>query len=327
VARVWRAARDRQAEDMDLSERERGVAMTTLAATPKVSVCMIAYNHEAFIAQAIQSILSQTTDFAFELVIGDDCSKDGTAAICETFAARDPRVRLLPRERNLGVMPNFSRTLRACTGQYVAVCEGDDYWTDPAKLRKQVAFLDAHPEFAGAAHQSTVIVDDAAVRVFKEGVAAELCTTDLIGGRLFHTASIMFRRPVLDLFCNAPLVLSCDRLLNFCISFLGPIRYSQECMCAYRLHGAGMSSRATVEQMKLDLNCVDYLQQLHPPFPRLRYMSYVFATIGLTRSARLHQRLYYLGLSFVLSFADFPANLSFIGSRLLKAAKSRLRRR
>jgi glycosyltransferase involved in cell wall biosynthesis len=309
---------------MDLSDRDLQVAALASAGTPKVSVCMIAYNHGAFVAQAIDSILSQRTGFAFELVIGDDCSADDTAAICEAYAARDARVRMLPRERNLGVMPNFSRTLRACTGRYVAVCEGDDYWTDPDKLSKQAAFLDANLKFAGIAHQSTVIVDGAAVRVFKEDVPPTLRTADLIGGRLFHTASIMFRRSALDLFCNAPLVLSCDRLLNFCVSFLGLIRYSDDNMCAYRLHGAGMSSRASVEQMKLDLNCIDYLQRLHPPFPRFRYMSYVYATIGLTRSARLHQRVRYLGLSFLLSFADFPSNLSFIATRLLKAAKLRL---
>ncbi len=72
---------------------------------PRVSVCMIAYNHEVYIRQAIESILSQDVDFPIELVIGDDCSPDGTAAICEEFARRDPRVRLLSRERNLGVMP------------------------------------------------------------------------------------------------------------------------------------------------------------------------------------------------------------------------------
>lgn len=290
----------------------------------KVSVCMIAYRHEAYIAQAIDSILAQQTDFAIELVIGDDCSPDGTAAVCEDVARRDPRVRLLPRERNLGVMPNFARTLAACTGQYVAVCEGDDYWTDPHKLHRQVQFLDAHPDYAGAAHQSIVISDHAAPRPFREGVAATLATSDLLGGRLFHTASVLFRRPVVDVFCASPLVLSCDRLLNFCISFAGRIHYDDRSMCVYRLHGGGMSSNASVAQMKLDLNCIPYLQQVQPAFPRYRYLSYVYATIGLCRSASLLQKLHYLGLSFVLSFAGFPGNLGFIGSRLLKAARSRI---
>jgi glycosyltransferase involved in cell wall biosynthesis len=291
---------------------------------PKVSVCMIAYKHEAYIRQAIESVLSQDVNFPIELVIGDDCSPDGTGAICEEFARRDPRVRLLSRERNLGVMPNFTRTLLACTGEYVAVCEGDDYWTDPQKLRKQVQFLDAHPDHAGATHQSIVITDNVAVRTFKDGVPSTLTTADLIGGRLFHTASVMFRQPVLELFSASPLVLSCDRLLNFCISFLGKVHYSQECMCAYRLHGGGMSSNASVEQMKLDLNCIPYLKRVHPAFPKYRYLSYVYATIGLCRAARFDQKLYYLSLFFIFSFANFPGNLVFISSRLARAARAQL---
>jgi glycosyltransferase involved in cell wall biosynthesis len=290
----------------------------------KVSVCMIAYKHEAYIRQAIESILAQEVDFPIELVIGDDCSPDGTAAICEEFAHRDPRVRLLPRERNLGVMPNFVRTLLACQGQYIAVCEGDDYWTDARKLHKQVKFLDQHPDYSAAAHQSTVITNNQPVRVFKDGVSSTLGTADLIGGRLFHTASIMFRRPVLDLFSRSPLVLSCDRLLNFCMSFMGKVHYSDECMCAYRVHVGGMSSNASVAQMKLDLNCIPYLKQVHPSFPAARYRSYVYATIGLCKAATAGQKLYYLALSLLLSFANFPGNLVFIGSRLTKLVRTRL---
>lgn len=286
---------------------------------------MIAYKHEAYIRQAIESVLSQHVDFPIELVIGDDCSPDGTAAICEEIARRDPRVRLLPRERNLGVMPNFTRTLQACTGEYVAVCEGDDYWTDPSKLAKQVAFLDAHPDHAATTHQSQVIQDERPLRLFREGVPSTLRTEDLIGGRLFHTASILFRRPVVELFAAAPLVLSCDRLLNFCMSIAGKVHYSPECLCAYRLHGGGMSSNVRVDQLRLDLDCIPYLQQLKPDFPAARYRSYVYLTIGLCNKATWLQRSGYLGLAFVYSFAHFPHNLTFIASRLGRALALRLR--
>jgi glycosyltransferase involved in cell wall biosynthesis len=297
----------------------RKAQRSTQNALPKVSVCMISYNHEPYIRQAIESILSQDVDFPIELVIGDDCSPDGTAAICEEIAARDPRVHLLPRDSNLGVMPNFSRTLLACRGEYIAVCEGDDYWTDPLKLSKQVRLLEAHSDYSGSTHQAQVIVDNLPVRQFREDVPAILNTTDLIGGRLFHMASVMFRRPVVDLFCNAPLVLGCDRLLNFCMSFLGKIHYSEESMCVYRLHGTGMSSNATVEQMKLELNSVPYLKKIQPQFPKYRYLSYIYAAIGLCQAARLDQKLYFLMLSFIYSFANFPKNLVVIGSRLFRA--------
>lgn len=283
---------------------------------PKVSVCMIAFNHEAYIRQAIESVLSQDVDFDLELVIGEDCSPDGTLALCQEFARRDSRVRLLPSERNLGVMSNFSRTLQACRGEYVAVCEGDDYWTDPLKLRKQVSFLDAHPDHAGAAHQSLVVSDNVPSRPFREHVPSELVTGDLIGRRLFHTASVLFRRQVVDLFCRAPQVLSCDRLLNLCVSFFGKIHYSEECMCAYRLHGSGMSSNATIADMKKDLASIPFLERADPAFPKYRYRSYVYATIGLCKAASPAQKIWYLGLCFVYSFASFPANLIVMGSHL-----------
>lgn len=296
----------------------------SLTPPPKVSVCMISYNHGKFVAQAIESILSQETDFPIELVIGDDCSKDDTAHICEAYAQRDARVRLLPRARNLGVMPNFADALAACRGQYIAVCEGDDYWTDPRKLAKQVAFLDAHHDFAGAAHQSDVLVEEKFARKFKLDVPDTLETKDLIGGRLFHTASVVFRRAAADLFCRSPLVLSCDRLTNFCIAVIGKIHYSEETMCAYRLHGGGMSSNVTVAQLKMDLSCIDYLKSLQPSFPKYRYRSYVYATIGLCRLATPAQKLAYMALSFAFSFADFPRNLGLYGTHLARAVGRRL---
>jgi len=114
----------------------------------KVSVCMITFNHEAFIAQAIESVLMQETDFDIELVIGEDCSSDDTGRICLDYQKKHPeRIKLLLGERNLGMILNFLRTFRACDGKYVAFCEGDDFWTDHHKLQKQVNFLEHNPDF------------------------------------------------------------------------------------------------------------------------------------------------------------------------------------
>lgn len=290
--------------------------------TPKVSICMIAYKHGLYIRQAIESILAQDVDFPIELIIGDDCSPDNTATICAEFAARDARVRVLPRERNLGVMPNFTRTLLACTGEYIAVCEGDDYWIDPHKLKKQVQFLEVHKDYAGCAHQALVVINNECVRSFKENVPETLSTYDFIGGRLFHTASVAFRRSASAVFCNSPTVLSCDRLLNLCISSIGKIHYSDEAMCVYRLHSGGMSNNVTVAQLQLDLNSIPYLTRILPSFPKYRYLSYVYATIGLCRRARVEQQIYYLSLAFFVSFAYFPGNLMIIYLRFVRVAKA-----
>jgi hypothetical protein len=115
----------------------------------KLSVAIITYNHERFIAEAIESVLAQKVDFEYEIVVGEDCSTDGTRAILMDFCRRHPdRIVPLLRDRNIGAMHNIQSTLAACRGQYLALLEGDDYWTCAEKLQRQVDFLDAHPDWA-----------------------------------------------------------------------------------------------------------------------------------------------------------------------------------
>jgi len=123
----------------------------------KVSVLLKAYNHEPFIARALASVLEQRTDFPFEIVIGEDCSTDGTRAVLLGMRDRDPRIRLLLRDRNLGNIRNLTDTLAACRGEYVALLDGDDYWTSADKLQTQAAFLDAHPHYSSCAHNAVVV--------------------------------------------------------------------------------------------------------------------------------------------------------------------------
>ena len=113
----------------------------------KISVGVITYNQEATIRQTLDSILAQKGDFELELVIGEDCSPDGTYAICADYAQRYPNeVKLLPNTKNLGIMANFARVMKACTGDYVGICAGDDYWCDEQKLQKQFEYFKAHQD-------------------------------------------------------------------------------------------------------------------------------------------------------------------------------------
>lgn len=115
---------------------------------PLVSVCMIAYNVEPYIGQSIEGVLSQKTNFPFELVIGEDCSRDGTRAICEAYAGKYPGIiRLLPSDVNHGMAGNYSRTLEQCRGKYIAVCDSDDIWVDQTKMQQQVDFLEQHADY------------------------------------------------------------------------------------------------------------------------------------------------------------------------------------
>lgn len=113
-----------------------------------VSVFMLTYNQESYIAQAIEGVLMQRTDFSIQLVIGEDFSTDKTRKICQYYASKYPeKIKLLLNEKNLGLGANYVKTLAECKGKYIAICDGDDYWTDPIKLQKQVDFLKNHPDF------------------------------------------------------------------------------------------------------------------------------------------------------------------------------------
>jgi glycosyltransferase involved in cell wall biosynthesis len=115
----------------------------------KLSVAMVTYNHEKYIGQAIESILAQKVNFEYEIVIGEDCSTDGTRAVVREFQRRYPdRIRLLFRDHNVGANRNFAESIEACQGEYLAILDGDDYWMATDKLQKQIDFLDAHPECA-----------------------------------------------------------------------------------------------------------------------------------------------------------------------------------
>lgn len=122
-----------------------------------VSVCMITYNHETFIREAIEGVLMQKITFPIELIIGEDCSTDNTRKIVLEYAEKYPEIiRPILPEINLGMMKNFIKTMEASKGKYIALCEGDDYWTDPYKLQKQVDILEANENIVAVATNAAV---------------------------------------------------------------------------------------------------------------------------------------------------------------------------
>ncbi len=123
--------------------------MAETAPPPIVSIFVITYRHEKYIAQCLDSLLAQVTDFPYQIVLGEDFSPDRTREICMAYAEKYPdKINLLPTTENMGAVRNGLRTYKACTGRYIAMCEGDDYWTDIHKLQKQVDFLEANPEYS-----------------------------------------------------------------------------------------------------------------------------------------------------------------------------------
>ena len=160
---------------------------------------MLTYNQEKFIAQTIESILMQQTNFAFQLVIGEDASLDSTLAICQKYENEYPgKVKVLSAEKNMGLIANFMRTLKECTGTYIAICDGDDYWTDPLKLQKQVDFLEQHPDYKIVYTLKTDLLPDGTFQESSQVRMPETTTFEhLVMGNYIPSVTVLFENKTL----------------------------------------------------------------------------------------------------------------------------------
>jgi glycosyltransferase involved in cell wall biosynthesis len=232
----------------------------------KVSVLMITYNQEEYIAEAIDSVLAQQTDFRFELVIGEDCSTDGTHAICQAYQQEHPAVvRLLPREKNLGMAANFFSTFAECTGEYLAIVEGDDYWPDPRKLQKQADHLDANPGEALVFARTQAFFQDSDRPGYEipPPEAAPFTLAGLLKLNYIATCSVMYRRRLVT---DLPSWLTRLDMLDWPLHILyaqrGAIGFIDETMARYRIHAGGtFSSRRLADNHKSTL---DFYQLMRP---------------------------------------------------------------
>mgnify|MGYP003291856894 CR=1 FL=1 len=130
---------------------------------PLLSIVTITYNHEPYIRKCIEGVLIQQVNFPIEFIIAEDCSTDGTLAICKEYAIKYPNlIQLITSENNVGAIANERRAMKAAKGKYIAFCEGDDYWTDPLKLQRQIDFLEENPKYSVTFHRCKHynVVDD-----------------------------------------------------------------------------------------------------------------------------------------------------------------------
>ncbi len=245
------------------------------AGSPRVSVCLITYNHARHIRQALDSVLMQETSFLFEICLGEDESSDGTREICQDYAARHPsQIRLFLRRRRdvifIGGEPtgrfNFLETLKACRGDYVALLEGDDYWTSPHKLQRQASFLDEHSELSACGHSVISVDDNGAPHRYSwdppEG--SRVSTAELLHRNCIPTCSSVFRRRLVKRlprwFRRVPVA---DWPLHILLSLAGPIAFLDEPMAAYRMHERGRWSRlSNAERIEAELSVLRSIQPL-----------------------------------------------------------------
>jgi glycosyltransferase involved in cell wall biosynthesis len=243
----------------------------------KVSVLMLAYNHERFIEQAIASVLEQQTDFDYEILIGEDGSSDATGRIVRQLQAAHPeKVRAILRETNIGMQRNFIETYRACRGQYVAFLDGDDFWTSPAKLQKQVDFLDRRPDYALCFHNALTLSEIAdrpeCLVVPADVTALTFELHDILIGNPIPSCSLVVRNGLIAKFPEwVDRIQGIDWIFGVLNAQYGKIGYLPECLARYRVHeGGAWSMRPMRERTEVLLEIYrGFLETLDNKYHRL----------------------------------------------------------
>lgn len=223
----------------------------------KLSICMITYNHEQYISDAIEGVLLQQVDFDYELVISDDVSMDNTLNIINKYKLLHPdKIRVLPNKKNVGMMSNFISTLKSCSGKYIALCEGDDYWTDSLKLQKQVNFLDSKTDFSICFHKVETIKFESGISLgsWPSNSVDESTVEDLARGNYIPTVSCVFRNNIKDTlptwFSESPIG---DYSLHMINAKSGKLKFFPDIMAVYRRHDKGVWSGAALNSTHIDV--------------------------------------------------------------------------
>ncbi|WP_159468446.1 glycosyltransferase family 2 protein [Dyadobacter sp. 3J3] len=215
----------------------------------KVSVVILTFNQAAFIGKTIESALNQTTNFDYEILVGDDFSTDGARDIILDYQNRYPgKVKAVLHSKNLGQNGLFNtiETLKLADGQYIAPLDGDDYWTDVTKLQKQVDFMDSHPDYSACFHNALITFEDGSpsVEVNPPNQKTKIEMEDLIGEDeiwFMATSAVMFKNHLMNYpewFLKST---SGDIPRYVILAKNGPIGYIPGVMSVYRKNKGGAS--------------------------------------------------------------------------------------
>jgi glycosyltransferase involved in cell wall biosynthesis len=277
-----------------------GVDVNNSDGLPLLSVCIMTFNHEKFIAQTLDSVLSQKARFEFEIILGEDESSDGTRKICIEYANKFPgKIHLVLRERkdviyidgNATGRFNFIENLKLCRGRYIALLDGDDYWIDENKLQKQVDFLEINSKYSGCSANAL----ENQGSEFKQSELYKDCYSfeDLLSGNSIYTCSAVFRNTftIPDWFSKCKMG---DWALWLLITQNGPIYNFRETMAVYRMHNNSIwFSKGKEKNLKDIIATYDFfLNEFDPKLKKkLRTASkpYYYNLLNLLRDKRNSQ--------------------------------------
>jgi len=247
---------------------------------PVVSIICPTYNHEKFIEQCLESFFMQETTFPVEIIIHDDASTDRTTQIVRACHAKYPRLirTIVQKENRFQNGKDLSFLYKTARGEYIALCEGDDYWTEPHKLQKQVDFLDKHPDYSICGHRFMhVCGDHPAASPFPSPVQRESGTLeDILRWNYLLTCTIVYRAGlVTEIPSRFKNLLHGDMPMWVLLAQRGRVGYINEIMAAYRLHSGGVWTGTSIETKIAELEkTIDAIHNhLENRYPRLHRAS------------------------------------------------------
>lgn len=252
-----------------------------------VSVFMLAYNHEEFIEQAIESVLCQKTNFKYEIIIGEDCSQDKTREICLKYHKNYPgKIKLILHKKNVGIYENMKSVYDTCTGKYIAHLECDDYWNDDKKLQKQVDFMELHKEYSAVVHNSYMLDYKTGRKkiLSNRHKDYDIKMKEVIGwNNVFQTSALFARGEVCK---NRPFFAQGvsgigDYPTALWLRLNGKIRFIGDIMSTYRFNtpGSWSSKNITNEQIKYNENKVKNMLGLFNEYTHHEYDKFIMKRI------------------------------------------------
>lgn len=297
---------------------------------PIVSVACITYNHEPYIRQCLDGFVMQKTNFPFEIVIHDDASTDNTKVIIQEYCQKYPHLfRPIFQDINRfkegkGILARF--VFPECRGKYIALCEGDDYWTDPLKLQKQVDFLEVHQDYVMTSHKCSVYNETLKQYVSENSAEEDVpySMKDLLGGKWYYqTLSILFRADALNNMQLYKYRMSSDTVLVYELLQNGKGIQFKDVMGCYRYHDKGIWSLLNMnaqrdQEFKIRLHIYDVNQNVESaklllslwqkPISRLWLLKNIKYTLASEQIFRRHFGCYF---TIRLFFRKFVCNQAF----------------
>lgn len=278
-----------------------------------VSICCVTYNHEPYITDALDGFLMQKTNFAFEIIVRDDCSTDRTATIIKQYADKYPNI-IKPifepsNQYSKGIQP-FPAVMNRSIGKYIAICEGDDCWTSSTKLQNQIDFLEQNPDFSLIFHNAEVkdydqngtIIDS---RLHTNNLpTGEVTVPQILMTKIVPTASVVLRNVDLSYYFSKQYPVGDTPLFMFMAKF-GRLYYSNEITSIYRLLTTGMV-KSTLDRMDKHIAFISYYKDLQKEFSKFGIDDIIHKLIArkymLTILAAMKEKYFTIFIKYLLVF-------------------------